>query len=68
LSLNAGDTVDFAVGFAANNYNYDSTGFDAAISETPEPGTMGLLVSSLGVLGLVARRRRSTNLGKQRIL
>jgi hypothetical protein len=59
LSLNAGDTVDFAVGFAGQNYNNDSTGFNATISETPEPGTMGLLVSSLAGLGLMARRRRS---------
>jgi len=64
LSLTAGDRVDFAVGFAGLNYNNDSTGFNATISDTPEPGTMGLLVSSLAGLGLMARRRRSTSLDK----
>jgi hypothetical protein len=64
ISLNAGDTLDFAVGFGSNNwYAYDTTGLAATINPlndgtavpTPAAATAGLsLLSTLAV----SRRRR----------
>ncbi len=60
LTLQAGDFIDFAVGYDSNpfddvegTYNSDSTGLAVTITEVPEPATMGLLM--LG--GLLLRRK-----------
>jgi hypothetical protein len=62
LSLQAGDTLDFAVGYGPNrNFNSDSTGLSARIQAVPEPGVLSLLGSGLlGLGGLYAARRRRT--------
>ncbi|HYZ86060.1 MAG TPA: PEP-CTERM sorting domain-containing protein [Bryobacteraceae bacterium] len=52
----AGSSIYFAVGNAGNLSN-DSTGFNVAISDIPEPGTIGMIVAGLG-LTLIARRRK----------
>lgn len=62
-ALNAGDTIDFIVGFGSDgNYIGDSTGLAGTITgqsaAVPEPSTLALLAT--GVLGLLsgAHRRR----------
>lgn len=59
-SMTQGQTLDFAVGLGPQGqFYYDSTGFDATISATPEPGFYGLLALSLsGVTIVVSRRKR----------
>lgn len=61
VSLNAGDVVDFKVGWGSNMaYNSDSTGLDAVlIAAVPEPSTV-LMVSGglLGAGGIYWHRRR----------
>jgi hypothetical protein len=55
--LAAGQSLDFAVGLGPESqFYYDSTGFDATISATPEPGFYGAL--ALGLTGLVTVLRR----------
>jgi hypothetical protein len=45
LTLKAGDTVDFAVGFGSRDaYYYDATGITATFSSVPEPSSMVLAV------------------------
>ena len=64
IHLNAGDTIDFALGDGGNGYTYDNTGLQATITETtpdaasdaPEPGSV-LLVAA-GVISLLALKRR----------
>ena len=44
ISLNAGDQLDFAVGWGANNeFSFDSTGMEAVITQVPEPATLVLV-------------------------
>jgi len=59
VAVAAGDTLDYAVGFGGNGHNGDATCFSVQIELVPEPGSM-LAVGGglLGLLGLVARRRR----------
>lgn len=58
LNLNAGDHIDFAVGFGSNgNFLGDTTGLDATISSVPEPSGLVLLLFGSGALALVRRRR-----------
>ena len=65
LALNAGDTLDFAVGFGANqNFFSDSTALTATLrtvqidGRVPEPGTLGLLGAGLIALSRAAWKRR----------
>lgn len=58
--LAQGDTVDFAVGYGANgNYYYDSTGLNAEISSTPEPGSLALLAGGFIGFAILQVRRSS---------
>jgi len=56
VSVGAGDTLDFAVGFGNGNFFCDNTGVAARIDLIPEPATLALM--GLGLGGLLARRRR----------
>ena len=62
VMLNAGDAVDFSVGFGANgNDFYDSTGFYGSVTRLSSvPAPSSLLVAACGVLSgaVVLRRRR----------
>jgi len=58
-ALAAGQSLDFAVGLGPQGqFSYDSTGFNATISATPEPGFYGVLALGLSGLILVLSRRR----------
>jgi hypothetical protein len=57
-ALTQGQSVDFAVGYGNNNLYYDSTGFDATITATPEPGFYGFLTLGLSGLLFAARLRK----------
>jgi hypothetical protein len=67
LTLRAGDTVDFAVGYGTNgNYLYDTTGLTATLSSVPEPSTMILaLIGSLALAGAARRRPDSPPVGDE---
>lgn len=54
LAVAPGDTLDFAVGYGNGSYVGDPTGLQATITETPEPGTTGLL-TVIGCVGLILR-------------
>lgn len=65
-TMTAGQSLDFAVGLGPQGqFSYDSTGFDATISATPEPGFYGVLALGLAVLAFAARRRRTSGLAIQ---
>ncbi len=54
VTMNAGDTLDFAVGPGDNGYTGDSTGLSATITTAgaaPEPGTMWLVLGVVGFIG-----------------
>ena len=57
IALNVGDTVDFAVD-NDGNYLFDSTPLDARLTYSPVPEPASFAAVSLGIIGLVARRRR----------
>jgi hypothetical protein len=60
-TLKMGQSLDFAVGLGpSGEFYYDSTGFDATISATPEPGFYGLLALGISSLAFVLARSRST--------
>ena len=68
LSLNAGDVLDFAVGFGTDGtYYFDSTSISASISSDPTvvpvPAAVPLFATGLGALGLLGWRRKKAAAG-----
>ena len=61
LTLAAGDTVDFAVGYGSNGtYFNDSTGLTATLSSVPEPSSLVLaVVGGMTLAGYAGCRRRT---------
>jgi hypothetical protein len=60
LALQPGDALQILIG-GNGNYLYDHYNMDVQITTAPvpEPGTAALWAAGLGVLGLLARRRRA---------
>jgi hypothetical protein len=61
LHLNAGQTLDFVVGNNGSFY-YGNTPVSVTIqdvSAVPEPETYAMLMAGLGLVGLIARRKRA---------
>jgi hypothetical protein len=55
IAINAGDTIDFTVGWGTNgNINFDNTGFSATISSVPIPGAVWLF--GAGLAGLMSSK------------
>ena len=58
-ALNLNDTIDFAVGFGANNsYFYDSTGLQGTIDAvaSPEPSSVILILSGIAFCGFFRKK------------
>jgi hypothetical protein len=64
VHLDAGQTVDFAVGFGSNGtYTCDSTGLTASIasiSAIPEPPMAALLLAGLAGMAVTRKRRKNS--------
>ena len=59
LSVKAGDTIDFAVGFGPDgNYGFDSTGIAATLTAVPEPVSVLMLTLGVGIVGAIRLGRR----------
>jgi hypothetical protein len=57
LSVHAGDTIDFVVGYGTNHtYFNDTTALSAYIKAVPEPSALALF--GVGAVGLIGRRLR----------
>lgn len=57
--LNAGQTVDVAVGYASNSLWYDSTAVRGTVTApVPEPETYAMLLVGLGMVSFGTRRRQ----------
>jgi PEP-CTERM motif len=56
LTLNQGDTIEFAVIQGAGSQN---TGLDVSISAVPEPSTWAMMILGFAGVGFVAYRRKS---------
>ena len=68
LSLNAGDVLDFAVGFGTDGtYYFDTTSISASISSdstvVPVPAALPLFATGLAGLGLLGWRRKKAAAG-----
>lgn len=55
VTVNAGSIIDFAIDSKGNDQN-DATGFDAVITQVPEPTSLAL--AAMGLLCMTYRRRR----------
>jgi hypothetical protein len=66
LTLRAGDTVDFAVGYGTDGtYFNDSTGITATLSSVPEPASLVLQALGLAGMGVIASKRAARGLRSQ---
>ena len=61
VTLSAGDTIDFAVGYGNGSYYNDSTGLKADVTATPEPGTFALLGIGGILIGFARRSSKRRN-------
>jgi hypothetical protein len=63
IFLNAGQTIDFAVGYGSNgNYLQDSTGLDATLTVAPEPSQVApfvFLAFGLGAMVVMKKKKAS---------
>jgi len=66
VSLAAGQTLDFTLGYGSNNHYYgDTTGLDLVItreetvSAVPEPASLALMLPGLGAVALLKRRKKN---------
>ena len=58
-TLAAGESFGVIVGYNGN-YGGDSTGLNFTISNVPEPATWGLMIAGFAMVGVSARRRRTS--------
>jgi len=58
IALNAGDTIDLALGTGGDGFSSDNTPVNLVITPIPEPGSLALLATSVGLTALARRFRR----------
>ncbi|MDD5580138.1 MAG: hypothetical protein PHY16_12770 [Methylobacter sp.] len=70
ISVNAGDTIDLAVGYGSNgNLFSDTTGVSATISSVPIPAAMWLFSSALaGIFFCSKRKLKAFDMLKQEVM
>lgn len=58
--VNAGDKIDFIVGVGASGWGWGNTPLSLTITQAvPEPESYALMMAGLGLIGVIARRRKS---------